>query len=54
MAPKQVIVAVEYGGLLAWRDFVPFQGKLKYLTKDDYERMKALILRDGYAAAMHV
>ena len=51
---NQVIIAIEYGGELPWRDFVPFQGKLKYLTKDDYERMKALILRDGYAAAMHV
>jgi len=51
---QHIEIACEDGGVLDYKSLKPFQGNLKTLMKEDYERLKAMILKYGFTAPIHV
>ncbi len=51
---KTITIACQGAGELSLTALNPFQGELKTLSKDDYERLKHEILEDGFSFPMAV
>lgn len=53
-AAKIIQINCEGAHAVAWQELHPFQGDLKKLTIENYEKFKAEILRDGYCEPITV
>lgn len=51
---KTIRIACDVRDAVALDDLVPFQGALKSLAQEDYERLKKEILETGFAFPIHV
>lgn len=51
---KEIKIAVKGAALLAMEDLSPFQGELKRLERDDYEKLRKNILDNGFSFTVHV
>lgn len=51
---REIDIVCETGINIEWRKLQNYQGELKELTKDNFEKFKNLIIKDGFAAPIFI
>lgn len=54
MATKEIKIACSGGGRIGYKFLIPFQGNLKSLSEENFQKLKRSILENGFTSPIHV